>query len=132
MRAEDSKARLGGLFGLAGAAKRASTRNRERHVPEISIFGNELDSNVILAIARATNVDHAALNGARGMVVHEQELLTHGDEMLEIKKRAVAIHGLRVRVDDKLFALARFAMHGQRHSQGDANGATTFLVTKID
>ena len=105
----------GGLFGLARTAQRTRTWNGKRHMPEIGVFVDELDADIVLAIAGATNVDHAALDGMRSVIVNEEKLLAHGDEMLEREKRAVAIDRLRMRGDHKFFALTGFAVNRQGH-----------------
>lgn len=116
---------------MAGAAQGAGAGDGEGHVPEVGVFLDELDADIIFAIAGAAHVDDATLGGVGGVIVDQEKLLAQDDGKLEVEKRAVAIDGLRVRGDREFFAFAGFAVHSERNRQRYPHSASTFPIAEV-
>jgi hypothetical protein len=96
--------------------QRANSGNRKRHVPEVVIRIAEFDADVGLAIAGAANANNVALHALRGVIIHEKKLLADSYDLIHLKKSAVAINRLRMRLDAELFSGITFSVNGERNS----------------
>ncbi len=67
------------------AAQRFCARNRKLHVPEIRLRGDELHSDVLLAVARPVDGDDAAFHRLRSVIIHQDQRLSHQDDLFKLK-----------------------------------------------
>src|SRR5713226_5658546 len=87
---------LRGDFVWNYPAQRFCARNRELHVPEIRFGRDKLHSDILLAVASPVDRDNAALHRLRGVLVHQDQRLSHQDELFQLKQGAVPVHRLRL------------------------------------
>ena len=113
------------------AAKRLGTGSGELHVPEVVFQRRKLNSDVLFAIARAMNRNHAAFSRLRRVVIDQNHGLADDDNLFKMEERPVAVHRLRVRLYAELFTRIRPAMHCQRHIESYANRPPAFFASKV-
>ena len=76
---------LRGSFVGNNPAQWLCARNRELHVPEIRLGGDELHSDILLAVARPVDGDDAAFHRLRSVIIHQDQRLPHEDDLFKLK-----------------------------------------------
>ncbi len=66
-----------------------------------------------------------------GVIVHQNQRLSHQHNFFQLKQGAVPVHRLRMRLRAELFAYVGFSMDGQRHCERDAQSSPAFFATKM-
>src|SRR6266480_1974538 len=122
---------LRGDFGGNDPTQRFRTRNRELHVPKVYFRRDELHPDILLAVASPMDRDDTALHRLRGVIIHQDQRLSHQHDLFKLKQRPVPVHRLRMGLRGELLAGVCLSVDGQRHGQCYPQGTTTFFATKV-
>ena len=114
------------------AAKRLDARNGEGHVPEIGFRAGEFNTDIGFAVAGAPDGDYVTFKPLRSVIVHQEQLLADDNRLFERKKRSMAVHGLRMRLNAELFAFRVFSVDRERYSNRYPKRATPFFDAKVE
>src|ERR1700686_513622 len=88
---------LRGSFRRSRPAKRAGTRNRKTHLPEISILRDELNAHVGFSVASFPDGGYFAIDRFPAIFVHHLHSLAHHDGLFHREQAAFAAYRLRIR-----------------------------------
>jgi len=122
---------LRGDFGGNDSTQRFGAWNRELHVPKVYFRRDELHADILLAVASPMDRDDTGLHGLRGVIIHQDQRLSHQYDLFKLKQRPVPVHRLRMGLRGELLASVRLSVDGQRHGQCYPQGTTTFFATKV-
>src|SRR5467141_3219723 len=74
---------LSGYLGGTHAAKRFRPWNWKLHVPEVRFRRDELDADILLAVACPVNRNHAGFHRLRGIVVYKNDCVAHQHDLFQ-------------------------------------------------
>lgn len=100
-------------------------------MPEVGFRRDELHADVLFTIAGAMDRNNAALHGLSGVVINQDQRLSHQHDVFERKQSAMTIDRLRSRLRAESFAGVCFPVDGQRHRQCYARRAAAFFATEV-
>ena len=100
-------------------------------MPEIDFSGQELDTNVGLAIPLSLYRNNPSVCLAVAVFVHQLQNLPHHDDAVELHQCAVLAHAAGIRVHAEFFAFIRFAVHRQRHGQIHSQCSPALFTAKM-
>src|SRR6266550_2110188 len=122
---------LRGDFAGNHPTQRFGARNRELHVPKVYFRRDELHPDILLAVASPMDRDDTGLHRLRGVIIHQDQRLSHQHDLFKLKQRPVPVHRLRMGLRRELLAGVCLSVDGQRHGQCYPQGTTTFFATKV-
>ena len=106
---------LRGDFGGNDSTQRFGAWNRELHVPKVYFRRDELHPDILLAVASPMDRDDTGLHGLRGVIIHQDQRLSHQHDLFKLKQRPVPVHRLGVGLRGELLARVCLSADGQRH-----------------
>lgn len=102
------------------APHRLGAGNRELHVPEILFRRDELHTDVFFAISRAMLGNDAALDGLSGVIVYDNEALSHSYDFFELKQSTIAVDRLGMGLHAEFTTGVRFSKHRKGNRDSDS------------